>query len=212
VQGVGFVGGRGSAGVEGLQVMEVARNQEGDERFGDEGLQGIGCGVVRDSRELVVELAGNMGRDKQCMFKLGLREKEKLGGVRHRVSWMEFILGDFLGIALSYTSIKDLMHRLCHRLITCSITERSQSPEKVLEVVCFREEEQGDDIWGFVRSLMTLGLGSPRFREEPQAPLVFGPARTMAQRLARPEEDVHGMRKALGEQREVLDSMARDFS
>nr|GEY76431.1 hypothetical protein [Tanacetum cinerariifolium]GEZ17644.1 hypothetical protein [Tanacetum cinerariifolium] len=156
--------------------------------------------------ELVVELAGNMGRDKQCMFKLGLREKEKLGGVRHRVSWMEFILGmglhtdeeiesvgfgDFLGIALSYTLIKDLMRRLCHRLIACSITERSQSPEKICE------------------ELNDTGLGYP---QEPQAPLVFGPARTMAQRLARPEEDVHGMREALGEQREVLDSMACDFS
>ncbi|GJZ68531.1 hypothetical protein Tco_0631771 [Tanacetum coccineum] len=34
----------------------------------------------------------------------------------------------------------------------------------------------------------------------------------MAQMIARLEEDVHGMQGALGEQREVLNSMARDFS
>ncbi|GJR99013.1 hypothetical protein Tco_0271187 [Tanacetum coccineum] len=33
-----------------------------------------------------------------------------------------------------------------------------------------------------------------------------------AQRIARLEEDMHGMRRALAEQREVLDSMAHDFS
>ncbi|GKD92226.1 hypothetical protein Tco_1372063, partial [Tanacetum coccineum] len=48
--------------------------------------------------------------------------------------------------------------------------------------------------------------------QAPQAPPAAGPARTMTHRLARQEEDVHGMRGALGEQREVLDSMARDFS
>nr|GEX60326.1 hypothetical protein [Tanacetum cinerariifolium] len=46
-----------------------------------------------------------------------------------------------------------------------------------------------------------------------QAPQpVTGPSRTMAQRIARLEEDVHRMREALGEQREVLDSMACDIS
>ncbi|GJX70709.1 putative ribonuclease H-like domain-containing protein [Tanacetum coccineum] len=39
---------------------------------------------------------------------------------------------DFLGIAPSYTSIKDPMLRLCHRLITCSIAGRSQAPMKVI--------------------------------------------------------------------------------
>nr|GEY30562.1 reverse transcriptase domain-containing protein [Tanacetum cinerariifolium] len=43
-------------------------------------------------------------------------------------------------------------------------------------------------------------------------PPVVRPARTMAQRLDRLEEDVHGLRGALGEQREVLDNVARDFS
>ncbi|GJU95249.1 hypothetical protein Tco_1320005 [Tanacetum coccineum] len=39
--------------------------------------------------------------------------------------------GDFLGITPSYTAIRDLILRLCHRLIACSIAGRSQAPEKV---------------------------------------------------------------------------------
>ncbi|GKF74593.1 hypothetical protein Tco_0220925, partial [Tanacetum coccineum] len=39
--------------------------------------------------------------------------------------------GDFLGTAPSYTLIRDLIPRLCHRLIACSIARRSQAPEKV---------------------------------------------------------------------------------
>nr|GEX22754.1 hypothetical protein [Tanacetum cinerariifolium] len=42
-------------------------------------------------------------------------------------------------------------------------------------------------------------------------PPATGPTRTMEHRLGRLEDDVHGLRGALGEQREVLDSMARDF-
>ncbi|GKD33177.1 hypothetical protein Tco_1248686 [Tanacetum coccineum] len=70
----------------------------------------------------------------------------QLGGARRRMSWREFILAlglytaeemqtvefDFLGTALSYTTIRDLILRLCHRLIACSIVRRSQAPEKVI--------------------------------------------------------------------------------
>ncbi|GJZ83475.1 hypothetical protein Tco_0648648 [Tanacetum coccineum] len=38
---------------------------------------------------------------------------------------------DFLGIAPSYTAIRDPILRLYHRLIACSISERSQALEKV---------------------------------------------------------------------------------
>ncbi|GKE07237.1 hypothetical protein Tco_1399255, partial [Tanacetum coccineum] len=38
--------------------------------------------------------------------------------------------GDFLGTSPSYTSIRDPMLRLCHRLIACSICGRIQTPEK----------------------------------------------------------------------------------
>ncbi|GJX37309.1 hypothetical protein Tco_0250612 [Tanacetum coccineum] len=40
-------------------------------------------------------------------------------------------VGDFLGTTPSYTSIRDPMLRLCHRLIAGSIAERSQAPKKV---------------------------------------------------------------------------------
>ncbi|GJX12336.1 hypothetical protein Tco_0204094 [Tanacetum coccineum] len=48
--------------------------------------------------------------------------------------------------------------------------------------------------------------------QAPHPPPIAGPARTMEQRLGRLEEDVHGLQGALGEQTDVLDSMARDFS
>ncbi|GJU98697.1 hypothetical protein Tco_1327968 [Tanacetum coccineum] len=70
----------------------------------------------------------------------------QLGGARHRLSWRQFIValglhmgeemespaGYFLGTTLSYTSIRNLILRLCHRLIACSIAGRSQTPEKVI--------------------------------------------------------------------------------
>ncbi|GKF98713.1 hypothetical protein Tco_0297496, partial [Tanacetum coccineum] len=39
--------------------------------------------------------------------------------------------GDFLGSPHSYTSIREPILRLCHRLLACSIAGRSQAPEKV---------------------------------------------------------------------------------
>ncbi|GKG06746.1 hypothetical protein Tco_0329715, partial [Tanacetum coccineum] len=46
--------------------------------------------------------------------------------------------------------------------------------------------------------------------QAPPPPLAA--ARTMPQRMARLEEDVHKIRRALAEQREVIVAMARDFS
>ncbi|GJS74119.1 hypothetical protein Tco_0706960 [Tanacetum coccineum] len=48
--------------------------------------------------------------------------------------------------------------------------------------------------------------------QAPQAPLAAVSTSTMAHRLSRLEEEVHNLRGDMGEQREVLDSMARDFS
>ncbi|GKE58168.1 hypothetical protein Tco_1497353, partial [Tanacetum coccineum] len=186
-----------------------------------------------------------------------------------------------------YTSIRDSMLRLCHRLIACSIAGRSQAPEKVTVtdlfylmgmdvgsvnilyllarylrlfdsgrkrgvmisggqfVACLAEyfelltEErlqiclELDDTWAWValgpkrKQVVAAGapkaakdaliadegaLGVPAPVQAPQLPhLAAGPARTMAQRLARVEEDVHKIQGALGEQREVLDIMACDF-
>ncbi|GJX77010.1 hypothetical protein Tco_0323821 [Tanacetum coccineum] len=41
---------------------------------------------------------------------------------------------DFLGLSPSYIYIKDLVRRLCHRLISCSIFGRGQAPEKPLMI------------------------------------------------------------------------------
>nr|GFB00736.1 hypothetical protein [Tanacetum cinerariifolium] len=111
-------------------------------------------------------------------------------------------VGDFLGIAPSYTFIRDLMLRLCHRLIACSIAGRSKALEKVA-VAGAPEVIKGvpDDVKG--------DQAVPTPVQAPQPP---PPTRTMPQRMARLEEDVHEIRVALGEQREVMDAMARDFS
>ncbi|GKB96668.1 hypothetical protein Tco_0982805 [Tanacetum coccineum] len=45
--------------------------------------------------------------------------------------------GDFLGTVPSYTSIRDLMLKLCHRLIACSIARRSQATKKVIVIDLF---------------------------------------------------------------------------
>ncbi|GJS13475.1 hypothetical protein Tco_0407947, partial [Tanacetum coccineum] len=79
----------------------------------------------------------------------------QLGGLRRQLSWRQFILamglntaeemetdeiasdGDFLGAVPSYTSIWDLLRRLCHRLIAFRISKRGQAPEKF--VSCLAE-------------------------------------------------------------------------
>ncbi|GJW29147.1 hypothetical protein Tco_0046022 [Tanacetum coccineum] len=100
--------------------------------------------------------------------------------------------GDFLGTIPSYTAIRDLILRLCHRLIACSIAGRSQAPEKDAPVI-----DEG-------------GQADPAPVQAPPPPPAA--ARTMPQRMARLEEDVHEIRGTLAKQREVISAMARDFS
>ncbi|GKE65621.1 hypothetical protein Tco_1519782, partial [Tanacetum coccineum] len=52
---------------------------------------------------------------------------------------------DFLGDTPSYTYIRDPMRRLCHKLISCSISCRGQAPEKVTGTDLFylRSIDQG---------------------------------------------------------------------
>ncbi|GJX00667.1 hypothetical protein Tco_0184580 [Tanacetum coccineum] len=185
-------------------------------------------------------------------------------------------VGDFLGTSPSYTSIRDLMLRLCHRLIACSIGGRIQTPEKgvitnlfylggmdvgsvnipyllarylrmfasgrkrgvltvivrdlpmIDMVVLVRLQicEELDDTWAWVAprperqpdaTIGTLEVAKgaqagPAPVQAPQPPPVAVPAWSLPQRVARLEEEVHGIQGALGEQREVLDSIAHDFS
>nr|GEW02199.1 ribonuclease H-like domain-containing protein [Tanacetum cinerariifolium] len=145
--------------------------------------------------------------------------------------WIEISsIGDFLGTTLSYTSIRDSILRLCHRLIACSIAGKSQAPEKVTVTDLFylrgmdvgsvnipyllarylrlfaSRRKQGAMISEGQRELLVIDMtelvrlqiceeidGSPMTREAV-------------------EDDVHEIRVALGEQHEVMDVMAKDFS
>ncbi|GKB11026.1 hypothetical protein Tco_0844949 [Tanacetum coccineum] len=118
-----------------------------------------------------------------------------------------------------FSTFRDPKLRLCLRLITYSIAGRSQAPEKVLEINFFGKEVGGYDIlmsvlagpaWqeGGARgvteeALVALG-GDDEDEEMPQA--------VPCERITQLEKEVHGMREALQGQKEVLDSMARDFS
>ncbi|GKD04425.1 hypothetical protein Tco_1179399, partial [Tanacetum coccineum] len=86
---------------------------------------------------------------RQFILALGLHNAEEMETVGFGAYWAEstrqipdkgdlkdYWIGissarDLLGTAPSYTSIRDSILRLCHRLITCSIAGRSQAPEKV---------------------------------------------------------------------------------
>ncbi|GKA05822.1 hypothetical protein Tco_0684942 [Tanacetum coccineum] len=134
--------------------------------------------------------------------------------------------GDFLRTTTSYTSIRDLMLRLCHRLIACSLAGRSQAPEKGrlqgltvivqdLPVIDMAELVAAAGALEVTEGAPLVDEGSlavPAPVQVPQPPPVARSARTIAQRLGRLEEDVYGLRGALGEQSKVLDSMAYDSS
>nr|GEU60985.1 hypothetical protein [Tanacetum cinerariifolium] len=152
----------------------------------------------------------------------------QLGGVwRHPqqagfeclLDW-DLVCRGFSGYTPSYTLIRDLMLRLCHKLITSSIAGRSQAPEKIFEIIYLWEEagemisegparKEGDARGVDEEALAALG-GGDEDEDMPQA--VPPPPRTQGKRIARLEEEVHGMCEALQGQREVLDIMDCDFS
>ncbi|GJU64072.1 hypothetical protein Tco_1245907 [Tanacetum coccineum] len=146
--------------------------------------------------------------------------------------------GDFLGPPPSYTLIRDLVLRLCHRMMAHSIAGRSQAPEKGLTVtvptlpiidmaklvrlqICVELDDtwawvlvgparQEGDAGGVIEEAPVAPGGGDEDEEMPQ--VMPPPPRTQGERISQLEEEVHGMREALQGQREVLDSMARDFS
>ncbi|GKD79281.1 hypothetical protein Tco_1341902 [Tanacetum coccineum] len=111
--------------------------------------------------------------------------------------------GDFLGTAPSYTSIRDPILRMCHRLIACSIAGKSQAHEKICMEI--------DDTWDWVAQgperQPDVAAGAHKAVEDapvvdedmPQA--VLPPPRTQGERIAQLEEEVHGMREMLQGQR-----------
>ncbi|GKF04527.1 hypothetical protein Tco_0035195, partial [Tanacetum coccineum] len=86
---------------------------------------------------------------RQFILALGLHMEEEMQTAGFGVYWAESArqipdkgglrdnsmgissAGDFLSTTPSYTLIRDLILRLCHRLIACSIARRSQAPKKV---------------------------------------------------------------------------------
>ncbi|GJZ54998.1 hypothetical protein Tco_0610191, partial [Tanacetum coccineum] len=164
---------------------------------------------------------------------------------------------DFLGPPPSYTLIKDLMQRFCHRMMAHSIAGRSQALENVtvtdlfylrwLDVILvnipyllaqyLKRFATGRKSGACISSGQFVAMGperqanaaagAPRVAQDAHvideggqddlAPAQAPPpppvtARTMPQRMARLEEDVHEIRRMLAEQREVISAKTRDFS
>ncbi|GJR84375.1 hypothetical protein Tco_0155160 [Tanacetum coccineum] len=125
---------------------------------------------------------------------------------------------DFLGIAPSYTSIRDQILRLCHRNLrlfdsgrkqgamisrgkfVARLAERSLLMEERLQRLAICKEI--DDTWDWV------ALGPER---QPDAAAGTLGAAEDAPAVDK-EEDVHKIHRALAEQREVIGAMDMDFS
>nr|GEW18262.1 hypothetical protein [Tanacetum cinerariifolium] len=146
--------------------------------------------------------------------------------------------GDFLSMVPSYTSIKDPLRILCHRLIAFSISRRGQAPRKVTATHLFylRSMDEGtmvnvpymlahylfrlitkESLWGLtvvVRNLTVIDmdeLADPATAQAPQEPPVAPAPRSIPQRLQRFKEEVHGLHESVGEHHPVVDAMCRDF-
>nr|GEX37168.1 hypothetical protein [Tanacetum cinerariifolium] len=118
-----------------------------------------------------------------------------LGGARRRMSWREFILA--LGLHTG-----EEMKSLSFARARCWIDQHPL-------LIGLISKEEGD-AGGVAKEAPVAPKGGDEDEEMPQA--VPPPPRTYGERLAMIEEDVHEIHRALGRQREVLDSMAHDFS
>ncbi|GJU50821.1 hypothetical protein Tco_1220376 [Tanacetum coccineum] len=163
----------------------------------------------------------------------------QLGGARRRMTWREFILAlgdlrdywtvisfdrDFLGVAPSYTYIRDPVRRLCHRsaegrksgarfsgvyFIGRLIAHFGMvSDEGLIGLIVIAREPLMIDIDDLVKLNICIRLNdtwawvASGLERQPVAA-------AGAQRL---EEKVHGLHSDMVEQREVLDSMSHDFA
>ncbi|GJX87280.1 hypothetical protein Tco_0339294, partial [Tanacetum coccineum] len=96
------------------------------------------------------------------------------------------------------------------------------SDEGLIGLTVIAREPPMIDMDELVKLIICVAEGSPDVDEgaqaiptpvqAPQPPLATAPTRTMAQSLSRLEEEVHSLCGDMGEQREVLDSMSRDFA
>ncbi|GJV10101.1 retrovirus-related pol polyprotein from transposon TNT 1-94 [Tanacetum coccineum] len=96
--------------------------------------------------------------------------------------------------------------RICERLgdtwaLVVSGPERQQ-------VVAVRAPKDVEGAHAEVKGVQT----NPTPVQAPQPPPATAQPRTMPKRMARLEEEVHGIRESLDKQREVVDKMAKGFS
>ncbi|GJX58544.1 hypothetical protein Tco_0289934 [Tanacetum coccineum] len=145
--------------------------------------------------------------------------------------------GDFLGTTPSYTMIRDLILRLCHRLIACSIAGSSQAPEKLVARLAEHFGLLTAKILGgltvIAPELLTINMAElvslqifaedaptsdegdqavPTPVQAPQQPPPPPPtaARTIPQRLGRLEEDVQGLRRDVRSLRGLVERSMTD--
>ncbi|GKB11897.1 hypothetical protein Tco_0845820 [Tanacetum coccineum] len=173
------------------------------------------------------------------------RSEGQLGRARRSISWRQFILalglntvgemagdgfdgiasdGNSLEMVPSYTSIRDPLRRLCHRLIAVSISgrgnaKRNKRRARISSGHFMRHlaEHFGlvtkEGLWGLIVVVGELRVIDMDELVRLQISPTAAPAtRTMPQSMAKLEEEVHGVRENLGEQRAVLDAMSRYFS
>ncbi|GKE63142.1 hypothetical protein Tco_1513509, partial [Tanacetum coccineum] len=151
--------------------------------------------------------------------------------------WVEISSGsDFLRGAPSYTYIKYLVWRLCHRLISYNISGRRQAPEKVTATDLFylrsmdREAANvsclahhfglvsDDGLRGLsivtheIPLIDTVDEGAQADPAPVQAPQSPPPAmgRTMPQRLGRLEEEMQGLRQDVRSLRRLVERLMID--
>ncbi|GKB94456.1 hypothetical protein Tco_0980593, partial [Tanacetum coccineum] len=158
---------------------------------------------ITDFKTRLAKIYMREGSD--AKYAIGLSPVASLGGVRHlkRVGNKMRMGGGISGGQFLFR----LQLQICKELDDTWAWVASR-PERQPDAVVSAPEAAKD---APVADEGALAVPAPV--QAPQSPPpAAGPARTMAQRLARVEEDVHGIRGALGEQREILDSMACDFS
>nr|GEX55326.1 hypothetical protein [Tanacetum cinerariifolium] len=116
--------------------------------------------------------------------------------------------GGFLNKVPSYTLIRDLLKRLCQRLIAFSIAKRSQAPKKVTTTDLFYLRSMDN---GAVR-LLDIPTWIAPGPERQQVGVAAEDAQVDPERIQRLEDEVCRLRASFKEQRLVVDAMSKDFS
>ncbi|GKA43263.1 hypothetical protein Tco_0735987 [Tanacetum coccineum] len=152
----------------------------------------------------------------------------QLGGARRRLSWRywsesERMIpgkrdlhdywrsistdGDFLGPPPSYTLIRDLMLRLCHRMMIHNIAGRSQAPKRVTMTDL---RKSGAHIFG-EQFVVLLAQHFRLLTTKILRGLTVITPKLLIIDMAELEEDVYEICRTLAEQHDVISAMAYNF-